>query len=539
MTNLFKALFKNKTISDDLANVLLTDSSPLADQPSYAKFPLWTNQRAMLQRCIDIEAAQVQSQKREADDDQTHSAFVKILATNIDRYRNKGSKPPVNETQCYIGIMNDPPGSGKTHVALSLIALDTTMGSTNLVVVPPNLYQQWVEAITSFFPPDSFKWMSISQYQDVNPLYRCHEQRSPLNLNDFKLILTTTMYVEMIANALVKYKFRRVILDEVDTMGDAIINIPECERVWFVSASFDPYTHRKIGPCSLEAFSINDILNLVCRCETSFMIQSQGALDEPSTEIIKIDDGDIQAMKPILNNIQYYYLNSCNLSRVKEYTLKNRDCIVRNLTDLITCMLNENKQLIENLLEQKSKNNRMDNDVDEKLANARAFQETLLRVAEHPMSDNNFKKLTYIEQICNALQSDLSTKWIFFSDDDDMFDYVIPILDKCSVKYTTMREGTPEKNAVALAKFKTDPSVRVILLNSVNDGCGLNIENTSHILFLQYTDPRKHEQVIGRAQRPGRKGRLHVVCLYNENEIIQVQDDIKAKLSRIDVNKQL
>lgn len=58
----------------------------------------------------------------------------------------------------------------------------------------------------------------------------------------------------------------------------------------------------------------------------------------------------------------------------------------------------------------------------------------------------------------------------------------------------------------------------VLLLNSNLFGCGLNLEITTDILFLHKTPHDLQTQIIGRAQRPGRKNKLYVWFIMHENE---------------------
>ena len=48
---------------------------------------------------------------------------------------------------------------------------------------------------------------------------------------------------------------------------------------------------------------------------------------------------------------------------------------------------------------------------------------------------------------------------------------------------------------------------------------GINLENTSDIVFFHNMNKDKTNLVIGRGQRPGRKGRLNVWKLCYENEL--------------------
>jgi hypothetical protein len=51
--------------------------------------------------------------------------------------------------------------------------------------------------------------------------------------------------------------------------------------------------------------------------------------------------------------------------------------------------------------------------------------------------------------------------------------------------------------------------------------CGMNLENTTDIVFVhKVKNAAKYDQVIGRAQRYGRRNRLMVWQLYHQNEIL-------------------
>jgi len=90
--------------------MLLDTNSTRSLQPANAKIRLKPHQLAMLQRCKDIELL------------------------------NKG-----------YGIMADKPGAGKTFVMLSLV-LNDQQKELSIVVVPNNIYNQWIESIKSFAP---------------------------------------------------------------------------------------------------------------------------------------------------------------------------------------------------------------------------------------------------------------------------------------------------------------------------------------------------------------------------------------------------
>ena len=59
---------------------------------------------------------------------------------------------------------------------------------------------------------------------------------------------------------------------------------------------------------------------------------------------------------------------------------------------------------------------------------------------------------------------------------------------------------------------------KILLANSSLFGCGMNLENSTHIIFVHKMNKKMKNQVIGRAQRMGRKGALHIIFLEYENE---------------------
>ena len=65
----------------------------------------------------------------------------------------------------------------------------------------------------------------------------------------------------------------------------------------------------------------------------------------------------------------------------------------------------------------------------------------------------------------------------------------------------------------------------ILLANSTLFGCGMNLENSSHIIFVHKMNEKMENQVIGRAQRLGRKGILNIIYLEYENELIKAVDE--------------
>jgi len=86
------------------------------------------------------------------------------------------------------------------------------------------------------------------------------------------------------------------------------------------------------------------------------------------------------------------------------------------------------------------------------------------------------------------------------------------------MRYVELDGGNVKALDKILNEYKAGGGARVLMLNSAFYGCGMNLENTTDIIFFHKTDRIMYEQVIGRAQRPGRTGRLSVHNLLYLNE---------------------
>lgn len=502
---LFSSLFKKSVVPPSCKP--LSDESPITE-PKTGKFGLWHHQKAMLNRCLLIEE---------------FNKTLKLMPSNADRYRSADRPTPVDVC---VGIMNDPPGCGKTHVMLSLMVHDANP-TVNIVVVPPNLHNQWVEAVKSYLPLEKLPYKTMTEYSQVANLF--NREAAFKMFKGIRLIITTTMFIDAVAGGLeaAGIEVDRVIVDEIDTASSNFHNVPKCKRVWFMSASFDPANNRKMGPFDLTGMTTEEIGGLICRCETAFMQKHQGSLEEPETELIKISDGDIELLLGVVGEQDIKQLNAMNIGAVKNRLLINREKKINNVYDLAKAYLVQLEDLEKSLLDRIATyedENDLDNfdlnqeiaDLKQRLNDTRDKIDVLSVRLEKSEATIDAKKLE-IERVIEKIKTDEKGKYLFFSDDDAIYDIIEPMMK--DVKYVTLSGGTLEKNEKALAKYKGDPETKALLLNSTKDGCGLNLENTTHIVFLHYTNPQMVEQVIGRAQRPGRKNRLNIICLYYENEV--------------------
>ena len=122
-----------------------------------------------------------------------------------------------------------------------------------------------------------------------------------------------------------------------------------------------------------------------------------------------------------------------------------------------------------------------------------------------------------IGMLLHLLYHETGAKVIIFSDYSKIFSKITALLKEHGTSYLELDGGNVKALDKVLNQYKLGDA-RVLMLNSAFYGCGMNLENTTDILFFHKTGQTMYEQVIGRAQRPGRTGRLAVHNLLYLNE---------------------
>jgi len=108
-------------------------------------------------------------------------------------------------------------------------------------------------------------------------------------------------------------------------------------------------------------------------------------------------------------------------------------------------------------------------------------------------------------------------KFLVFSSYDNTFKNLEKTLITSNIKYSKIL-GNSNSIQSNLNKYKNG-DLDVLLLNSQNYGSGINLQNTTDIIFFHKMSKDIETQVIGRAQRYGRTQNLRVHFLFYEHEI--------------------
>jgi hypothetical protein len=506
---------------------LLTEESPRLPTPSVAApaIKLWPHQEAMLARCVEIEAAEVKAAN---------------CVRNTSRYFFKEEIEGIKPT-C-IGVMNDPPGAGKTYVILSLIARND-LGKLNVIAVPQNIFSQWQAAIERFYaeaadpPPVLF----INTYADLADLSLIESARlvliNDVFLNYFADVVKGNMKV-------VKEKtvhVGRLFLDEVDTIEERFLTPFEAERVWLVSASFDyKGEDTPIGPYLIKQA---DVPKVVCKCDPAFIAKSL-VFEEPVMEVLRCDDADIELFAPIVPPAVRIALYAGDRRKLLTWMGKSLPTGLYTLPQLLTMYVADQRAKLGPIEEEiavlrtaltpapvsrlavkpkKPVDEEKEAEIQTKVAYVEMMRTKLAdyeaQLAVHvPVNPRRTKQAVFEGVICERIRSNPASKWLIFNDNGAALIDAQATLSTKGIKAVMLDGGNAAAIERAIASYKTPGGTQVLLLNSMLEGCGMNLENTTDLLFMHATRPRLVEQVVGRAQRFGRVGALRIIGLFGEHE---------------------
>ena len=506
-------------LADQYGIPLLNERSQRAQPPAVCAIPLWEHQKAMLSRCRGIEAA-VGAATAAGRPPRTATCIAK----NADRYEVKDNAPKSYEVP--IGVMNDLPGSGKTYAILSLLADSKDF---NVIVVPQNIFVQWEGAIKKMFPEASkVKYKCISSYGDIMDMYRIQVRKGEKNpLAEYNIILINDLFAEHLAMSINDNKIpvQRLIIDEIDSVQARLHTPIPCKHLWLVSASFKYDDGMTIGPYKIKK---DDIKHVFCKCEAEFIAKGL-RLEEPTSEKIVCEDTDVQLFtgavsKEISSALHagderplYHFLEIPY--RRGEMTLYEAAMKYVDTTKEIEKEIQEFKALYD---EHKGLANGSEDSFYQKMKRAEAKRgvrdNILRRLSTYVAPDLAKRKWAVFDStIVAQIQANPAQKWLVFNDNANAIEDAAGRLKEKEVKYAMLDGGNAAAIQRTIDAYKGGDA-QVLLLNSKLEAVGMNLENTTHLLFMHAARPQYVEQIVGRAQRYGRVGKLHIIALFNAGE---------------------
>jgi hypothetical protein len=498
---------------------ILTQKSPRKDPPAFCKIPLWDHQKAMLNRCFEIER---------------NSRKASTTIRNLNRY-DKEVQEEVKKLaeDVPIGIMMDPPGCGKTYALLTLAAEST---GTTLIIVPHNIYHQWENAIKTLLPED-FPYKCMATYADVNDMFRVIFKPDENPLSGYKIVLVNDAFAESVAQTLftTRQTMERVIIDEVDSVQSRLMTPIFCKHMWLVSASFQYNEFVSVGPYKINK---EDIPFVFCKTEQSFMDASVGLEPPTSTKYI-CDDANVRLFDGILTDKTFRGFHAGDIKSVYlEMGVPPNTGLVEIAEKFITDHTGErDKELEENKsrLEAFKKAEQATTIEGKKLeiqANILKVQATIddqtyqLKKRDRfranlttytPADPAKSKGAIFKSTIIPEIKANPAQRWLICNDYYNPLAATYDELQAAGIKCEMLDGGNSRKLQQTIDGYKKGDT-QVLLLNAKVETVGMNLENTTHLLFMHATKPEMVAQVVGRAHRFGRTGPLEVVGLFNTSE---------------------
>lgn len=123
---------------------------------------------------------------------------------------------------------------------------------------------------------------------------------------------------------------------------------------------------------------------------------------------------------------------------------------------------------------------------------------------------------TKIESLMKILNDKPDGKFLIFSAYEESFKHIANTLSDGNFTFAQL-VGTIYRINKLIDKYKNG-NIKMLMLNSTHYGTGLNLEMTTDLIFFHKMNPDMEQQVIGRAQRPGRDTTLNIHYLFQENE---------------------
>jgi SNF2 family DNA or RNA helicase len=121
------------------------------------------------------------------------------------------------------------------------------------------------------------------------------------------------------------------------------------------------------------------------------------------------------------------------------------------------------------------------------------------------------------EQLIELIRSTPNGKFLVFSRYDNPFLQISHEIEAMRVAVKQVR-GNKDVIAATLKGFQKGDT-KVLLLNSIEAGAGLNITAASHIILLHAMTHEEEKQILGRAYRLGRSEPLEVIRLLHPDEL--------------------
>ena len=132
---------------------------------------------------------------------------------------------------------------------------------------------------------------------------------------------------------------------------------------------------------------------------------------------------------------------------------------------------------------------------------------------------NECEKMDALKEMLKYISSvhtDEPARVLIFSDYRETFDKIMPCIRDCGMTYEKLH-GNPGHINNCINRYETG-DLNILMLDSVHFGSGLNLQCTDYLILFHRMRKDTETQVVGRAQRYGRKNPLKIIYMVYENE---------------------
>lgn len=468
---------------------------------------------------------------------------------------------------------------------------------TNLILIPHNLMSQWKKECSKTNLVSLFIDTKESMNK-IKSIYTINDESSSLEHYDVAVV-SNTMYKRFYDSTLklgARFKWSRIITDEVTSIDvPFIFDCNNCNFKWFITASHNSIKHVHAFANTPDSL----ISDIVIKNNDVFVDKSLKLFDVKYAVIKCLTPEYIDILRPVVHSSIINLLNAgsieeaanrlkCDLCTPEELLaavtkrlnveLHNKKCLlelktnyIRTTTPSIACNSNAIDELAEAIKEIERKINNMKERIERYkeeecpiCLNVKAVptvleccnrsfclsclihcRNNLCPMCRAPFTNRTItiinsnalqippKKCKKNDVLLNIIKQKPHGKFIIVNNYEMSFCHIEKLLMSEDISYSRLM-GNNNRINHTIKKF-SNGSIKVILLNSVNYGIGLNLEMTSDIIIYHQLSAYLESQIIGRAQRPVRNTPLNVYFLLYDYEICHVCD--KSNVNEVQVRQ--
>ena len=425
--------------------------------------------------------------------------------------------------------------------------------SVNLIVVPYNICTQWKDSMVRIFGP-LVKYKVLTEYADIMRLYT-----SPEELMGYDILLTTSLYFSNIASTLnsLNLRVKRVFFDEADTIK-SLLTVPLGSEgpgragctTWFISASMESL-FGKSEKVSIGNYNMSQthLRNHDVKCNPEF-INENIILDAPLVHKYEVKNVYYKLLKEVvkpqfhanIDAMDYRCLRSEFMRGTRTGTGSGPDSYLHPNIDseYQACLyvfldnIEKEKHGIHQIELLKTDYDIMLKkefwDAAKEIKRNIDITEVMVQEAQRIISNIRFFSSKYdisaafeekaapseskFEKLCDVIFNTIIAKnpraqCILFTNFDYIYTLLMPVLERRGVRYKYLDGGNIATMDAIIGAYKRQ-EFNLLLADSSMYSCGMNLENTSDIIFVHPMEALREKQVIGRAYRYGREGTLNL-----------------------------